>query len=177
MAITKLSASGTSGASCQVRKTAVTTPSTEKSSLGPRKSSRASPLVAVSESATGRGGYSQAGLSGLIVSNLRIPGYAMPWERDLAPFPGRLATPLSIMIDAPLGGAAPAAARYTPGPQPEAVRLGPLGTGGGANDGRPSRLKPWAGMERCPTPPGMAQSSFHALPRRTFCLRGSFRAA
>jgi phosphoribosylformylglycinamidine synthase len=58
------------------------------------------------ESATGRGGHSQAGLSGLIVSHLRIPGYAMPWERDLAPFPGRLATPLSIMIDAPLGGAA-----------------------------------------------------------------------
>ncbi|MBK8129365.1 MAG: hypothetical protein IPK53_10755 [bacterium] len=53
-------------------------------------------------------------------------------------------------------GAAPATAGYTPGPQPEAVRLGPLGTSGSANDGRPSRLKPWAGMERCPTPPGMA---------------------
>ena len=58
------------------------------------------------EGATGRGGYSQAGLSGLIVSNLRIPGYALPWERDLAPFPDRLATPLSIMVEAPLGGAA-----------------------------------------------------------------------
>ncbi len=58
------------------------------------------------ESATGRGSRSQAGLSGLIVSHLRIPGFAMPWERDLAPLPGRLASPLAIMREGPLGGAA-----------------------------------------------------------------------
>ncbi len=58
------------------------------------------------ESATGRGSRSNAGLSGLIVSNLNVPGYTMPWEKELAPFPGRLASPLSIMIDGPLGGAA-----------------------------------------------------------------------
>ncbi|NLF21560.1 MAG: phosphoribosylformylglycinamidine synthase [Lentisphaerae bacterium] len=58
------------------------------------------------ESATGRGSRSTAGLSGLMVSNLRLPGYIMPWEREAAPFPGRLATPLRIMIEGPLGGAA-----------------------------------------------------------------------
>ncbi len=58
------------------------------------------------ESATGRGAKSNAGVSGLIVSNLRVPGFVMPWEREQAPFPGRLATPLAIMIDGPLGGAA-----------------------------------------------------------------------
>lgn len=57
------------------------------------------------ESATGSGSKSQAGLSGFIVSNLHIPGYALPWEREIAEFPRRLATPLAIMTDGPLGGA------------------------------------------------------------------------
>ena len=58
------------------------------------------------ESATGTGSKSKAGLAGFMVSDLRIPGYAMPWEKDYAEFPSRLATPLEIMTDGPLGGAA-----------------------------------------------------------------------
>ena len=57
------------------------------------------------ESATGIGGKSKAGLSGFMVSNLRVPGLPMPWERDYAAFPSRLATPLAIMLDGPIGGA------------------------------------------------------------------------
>jgi phosphoribosylformylglycinamidine synthase len=57
------------------------------------------------ESATGIGGKSKAGLSGFMVSNLRVPGFPMPWERDYAAFPSRLATPLAIMLDGPIGGA------------------------------------------------------------------------
>jgi len=58
------------------------------------------------EAATGTGGKSKAGLCGFMVSNLRIPHFLMPWEKDHAEFPSRLATPLEIMIDGPLGGAA-----------------------------------------------------------------------
>jgi len=58
------------------------------------------------ESATGIGGRSKAGLSGFMVSNLRIPGFVMPWEKEHAEFPKRLATPFEIMTDGPLGGAA-----------------------------------------------------------------------
>ena len=57
------------------------------------------------ESATGTGSKSKAGLSGFMVSNLRVPGFLMPWEKDFAEFPSRLATPLEIMTDGPLGGA------------------------------------------------------------------------
>jgi phosphoribosylformylglycinamidine synthase len=57
------------------------------------------------ESATGVGGKSKAGLCGFMVSNLRVPGFLMPWERDCAEFPTRLATPLQIMLEGPLGGA------------------------------------------------------------------------
>ena len=58
------------------------------------------------EAATGVGGRSKAGLCGFMVSNLRVPGFIMPWEKAYAEFPGRLATPLEIMTDGPLGGAA-----------------------------------------------------------------------
>ena len=58
------------------------------------------------ENATGRGGASQAGLCGFFVSHLRIPGFAQPWERDLGEPPSRLATPLEIMTEGPIGGAA-----------------------------------------------------------------------
>ena len=58
------------------------------------------------EGATGIGGQSQAGLCAFYTSHLRIPGFAQPWERDFAEFPERLATPLQIMTDGPLGGAA-----------------------------------------------------------------------
>ena len=57
------------------------------------------------EAATGRGGKTKAGLSAFMVSNLRVPGYAMPWEKDFGEFPSRLATPLEIMTEGPIGGA------------------------------------------------------------------------
>jgi len=57
------------------------------------------------ESATGTGGKSKAGLSAFMVSNLRMPGFIMPWEKEFTEFPSRLATPLKIMIEGPIGGA------------------------------------------------------------------------
>ncbi|MBL4611867.1 MAG: phosphoribosylformylglycinamidine synthase, partial [Pseudomonas sp.] len=57
------------------------------------------------EGATGRGGKPKAGLAGFTVSNLRIPGFIQPWEEDNGK-PGRIVTPLQIMIDGPLGAAA-----------------------------------------------------------------------
>ncbi|MFL6668529.1 MAG: phosphoribosylformylglycinamidine synthase, partial [Burkholderia ambifaria] len=75
------------------------------------------------EGATGRGARPKAGLTGFTVSNLDLPGARQPWEnaRDAAqplgernpnevhgPYgrPDRIASPLQIMIDGPLGGAA-----------------------------------------------------------------------
>ena len=57
------------------------------------------------EGAAGTGGHSQAGLCAFFTSHLRIPGFAQPWEREYAEFPNRLATPLEIMTEGPLGGA------------------------------------------------------------------------
>jgi phosphoribosylformylglycinamidine synthase len=57
------------------------------------------------EGATGLGAKPKAGLTGFTVSHLRIPGYAQPWEIDF-PHPDHLATPLDIMIEGPIGGAA-----------------------------------------------------------------------
>ena len=57
------------------------------------------------EGATGRGGKPKAGLAGFTVSNLRIPGFLQPWEEDNGK-PDRIVTPLQIMIEGPLGGAA-----------------------------------------------------------------------
>ncbi len=58
------------------------------------------------EAATGQGSRTIAGICGFMVSNLRIPGFPQPWERVFADFPTRLATPLQIMVDGPIGGAA-----------------------------------------------------------------------
>lgn len=75
------------------------------------------------EGATGRGAKPKAGLTGFTVSNLMIPHAVQPWEnaRDAAQpaaergefaqagiygKPDRIASPLQIMIDGPLGGAA-----------------------------------------------------------------------
>ena len=58
------------------------------------------------EAATGTGSRTIAGICGFMVSNLRIPGYPQPWERVFADFPTRLATPLQIMTEGPIGGAA-----------------------------------------------------------------------
>ncbi len=57
------------------------------------------------EGATGRGGRPKAGLTGFTVSNLRIPQALQPWEGE-EDKPGRIASPLEIMIQGPLGGAA-----------------------------------------------------------------------
>ena len=69
------------------------------------------------EGATGRGARPKAGLTGFTVSALRIPGHEQGWENDrdvskaseAAPYygaPSRMASPLEIMIEGPLGGAA-----------------------------------------------------------------------
>ena len=57
------------------------------------------------EGATGLGAKPKAGLTGFTVSHLRIPGWEQPWEIDF-PIPDHLATPLDIMIEGPIGGAA-----------------------------------------------------------------------
>lgn len=58
------------------------------------------------EGATGRGSKPKAGLTGFSVSNLQLPGTDEPWERSAYGRPGHIASPLQIMIDGPLGGAA-----------------------------------------------------------------------
>ncbi|MBV7317139.1 phosphoribosylformylglycinamidine synthase [Shewanella sp. NIFS-20-20] len=57
------------------------------------------------EGATGRGSKPKAGLTGFSVSNLNIPGFVQPWEQPYGK-PDRIVTPLDIMIEGPLGGAA-----------------------------------------------------------------------
>ncbi len=57
------------------------------------------------EGATGTGSKPKAGLCGFTVSNLKIPGYEQPWEREFGK-PGRIVSPLQIMIDGPIGAAA-----------------------------------------------------------------------
>lgn len=57
------------------------------------------------EGATGIGGRPKAGLSAFMVSNLHIPDYPLPWENYIADHPSRMATPLDIMIEGPIGGA------------------------------------------------------------------------
>ena len=57
------------------------------------------------EGATGRGGKPKAGLTGFCVSSLRLPASPMPWETDHGR-PGRIASALQIMLEAPIGGAA-----------------------------------------------------------------------
>jgi phosphoribosylformylglycinamidine synthase len=56
------------------------------------------------EGATGRGSKPKAGLCGFSVSNLRIPGFVRPWEGPEAK-PARIASPLAIMIEGPIGAA------------------------------------------------------------------------
>ena len=56
------------------------------------------------EAATGRGARPIAALCGFSVSDLRIPGWAQPWETAPAE-PERLASALEIMRDGPIGAA------------------------------------------------------------------------
>ena len=58
------------------------------------------------EGAAGTGGWSQAGLCAFFTSHLRLSEFAQPWEKERAAFPDRLATPLAIMTEGPIGGAA-----------------------------------------------------------------------
>ena len=57
------------------------------------------------EGATGRGAKPKIGLVGYNVSNLRIPGLQRSWEKEEKK-PSRIASPLEIMTDAPIGAAA-----------------------------------------------------------------------
>ncbi|MFT6725173.1 MAG: phosphoribosylformylglycinamidine synthase [Arenicella sp.] len=56
------------------------------------------------EGATGRGSKPKAGLSGYSVSNLRIPDAPRAWEGPEGK-PTRIASPLQIMLEGPIGGA------------------------------------------------------------------------
>ncbi len=58
------------------------------------------------EGATGRGSKPKAGLAGFTVSHLRFDDAPRAWESDHHGAPDRIASPLSIMIDGPLGAAA-----------------------------------------------------------------------
>ncbi|WP_409306516.1 phosphoribosylformylglycinamidine synthase [Pectobacterium sp. B1J-3] len=58
------------------------------------------------EGATGRGSKPKAGLVGFSVSNLRIPGFIQPWEKESFGKPDRIVSALDIMTEGPLGGAA-----------------------------------------------------------------------
>ncbi len=61
------------------------------------------------EGATGKGSKPKAGLCGFSVSNLQIPNLPQKWENNQKTDnrqPNRIATPLQIMIEAPIGAAA-----------------------------------------------------------------------
>jgi len=53
--------------------------------------------------ATGRGALVIAGTAAYCVGNLRIPGYALPWEDASFEYPSNLASPLSIEVEASNG--------------------------------------------------------------------------
>lgn len=57
------------------------------------------------EGATGKGSRPKAGLTGFTVSNLNIPDLKQPWEQAYGK-PDHIASPLDIMIEGPIGGAA-----------------------------------------------------------------------
>ena len=56
------------------------------------------------EGATGRGARPKAGLCGFTLSDLHLPGAVRPWEQ-VHPRPARIATPLQIITEGPLGAA------------------------------------------------------------------------
>jgi len=58
------------------------------------------------EGATGRGSQPKAGVAGFAVSNLHLPGTEEPWESGDFAAPDHLASPLEIMVQAPIGAAA-----------------------------------------------------------------------
>jgi len=58
------------------------------------------------EGATGRGSKPKAGLTGFTVSNLNLPEIAESRETTPYGLPDRIASPLDIMVEGPIGGAA-----------------------------------------------------------------------
>jgi phosphoribosylformylglycinamidine synthase len=58
------------------------------------------------EGATGRGAKPKAGLTGFTVSHLELPDWPQPWEAASPGRPERIASPLAIMLDGPIGAAA-----------------------------------------------------------------------
>jgi len=56
------------------------------------------------EGATGTGAKPKAGLTGFTVSHLRVPGRVEPWEGP-EDKPDRIASPLAIMLEGPIGAA------------------------------------------------------------------------
>ena len=57
------------------------------------------------EGATGIGSKPKAGLCGFSVSNLKLPGFPRPWERDFGK-PERIVSALDLMLEGPIGAAA-----------------------------------------------------------------------
>jgi len=57
------------------------------------------------EGATGRGATPKMGLTGFATSHLRIPGHEEPWEAHHVGRPDRIASPLQIMTEGPIGAA------------------------------------------------------------------------
>ena len=57
------------------------------------------------ETACGRGGRPKAGLCGFTVSNLNFDSWPRPWEDSSREHPPRMASPLDIMIEGPIGAA------------------------------------------------------------------------
>jgi phosphoribosylformylglycinamidine synthase len=57
------------------------------------------------EGATGRGAKPKAGLTGFSVSHLEVPDWRQPWEQKLPGKPDRIAAPLQIMLEGPIGAA------------------------------------------------------------------------
>ena len=115
------------------------------------------------EGATGRGAKPKAGLAGFSVSNLSLPGYERPWEQPFGR-PGRIASALDIMLEAPIGAASfnnefgrPAICGYfrtfeqhCAGDAPERVRgyHKPIMIAGGLGNVRRAHV------EKCDIPPG-----------------------
>ena len=56
------------------------------------------------EAAVGRGSATKAGLCGFWVSDLLIPNFEVPWEKDIGR-PFHFASSLDIMLEAPIGSA------------------------------------------------------------------------
>ncbi|MDO5677817.1 MAG: hypothetical protein Q4G35_09975, partial [Propionibacteriaceae bacterium] len=58
------------------------------------------------EGATGRGAQPKAGIVGVMVSNLHLPGTDEPWEDEPYGLPAHFATPVDIVLESAAGGAA-----------------------------------------------------------------------